>query len=398
MAFFSKFRTPLLRHHRYFSSSILSPDSSRVLTSKEKSRAAVSLLKSETNPERILAICRAASLTPDVYLDRIAFSVAISKLSQSNYYEGIRSFLKELVQDRPDLRNERFVAHSIVLFGQAGMINDAIETFEQMGELGVRRTVKSLNSLLFACILAKKYDEVSRVFMDFPGRFDIKPNLDTYNWVIKAFTESGSSSSGYSIVAEMGRNGCKPNATTFGYLISGFYKEEKMEDVGKVLNLMEEHGVKPGLGTYNIRIHSLCKLGKSFEAKALLDGLLSRRMKPNSVTYTHLIHGFCKEGNLEEAKKLFKAMVNRGCKPDGNCYTTLVYFLCRGGDYETALQICKESMENNWVPNFTTMKSLVQGLVSISKVDEAQEIITRVKDKFPKAADLWKETEEGLPK
>ncbi|GAB4830900.1 hypothetical protein Ancab_004927 [Ancistrocladus abbreviatus] len=398
MASFNMLRKSLLRLQRrkFSSSSILNPDSSTVLTSKEKSRTALSLLRTEKNPERIIDICRAASLTPECHLDRIAFSVAISKLAQSNYFEGIRSFLEEL-KDRPDLKNERFFSHSIVLYGQAGMIQNGIATFERMDQLGVKRTVKSLNALLSACILAKNYDEVRRIYLDFPKLYNIEPDLDTYNLVIKAFCESGSSVSGYSVIAEMNRRGCKPNATTFGTLIAGFYGEEKMEDVGKALNLMQEHGMKPELGMYNIRIKSLCKLRKSVEAKGLLDGMLSRGMKPNSVTYDHLIYGFCKEGNLEEAKKLFKSMANRGIKPHSNCYFTLVYFLSQGADYDTALQICKESMEKNWFPNFTTMKSLVEGLVSISKVEEARELLEQIKEKFPKNPDLWKETEDALP-
>ncbi|KAL2931498.1 hypothetical protein RDABS01_036908 [Bienertia sinuspersici] len=397
MSLFTKFQSRSILQLRKYSSpsAILSPDSKGVLTSKQKSRAALSLLKSEKNPEKILDICRAASLTPESHLDRICFSVAVSKLTESNYFEGIRVFLEEL-KKRPDLQNERFVSHSIVLYGQAGMIQNAIDTFQQMEQLQIQRTVKSLNSLLFSCILAKKFNEAKRIFTDFPNTYNIQPNIDTYNTMIKAFCEAGESNSGYSIVAEMGRKGCKPNTTTFTTLITGFYKEQKLEDVGKVLNLMEEHGMKPGLSTHNTRIHCLCKLGRSSEAKALLDGMLERGIKPNTNTYSSLIHGYCKEGKLEDAKQLFKSMVNHGCKPDTDCYFTLIYFLCQGGDYETALQISKESMEKNWVPNFTTMKSLVEGLVSISKVEEAKELVAQIKEKFPKNADHWKETEEKL--
>ncbi|XP_021766904.1 pentatricopeptide repeat-containing protein At1g61870, mitochondrial-like [Chenopodium quinoa] len=398
MALFARFRSRSILQLRNYSlspSSILSSDSKTILTSKEKSRAALSLLKTEKNPEKILDICRAASLTPESHLDRICFSVAVSKLTESNYFEGIRVFIEDL-KKRPDLRNERFISHSIVLYGQAGMLQNAIDTFQQMEELGIHRTVKSLNALLFSCIIAKKNNEVKRIFTDFPKTYNIQPDIETYNTVIKAFCEAGESTSGYSILAEMGRKNFKPNATTFTNMISGFYKEQKFEDVGKVLELMKEHGLKPGLSTYNVRIQSLCKLGRSFEAKALLDGMLERHIKPNSNTYTSLIHGFCREGKLEDAKALFKRMINHGCKPDTNCYFTLIYFLCQGGDYETALQIAKESIEKNWVPNFTTMKSLVDGLVSVSKADEAKELVALMKGKFPNNADLWKETEEKL--
>lgn len=377
-------------------STILSPDSSSPLSAKQKSRAALSLLKTEKNPERIIDICRAATLTPESHLDRIAFSVAISKLSESKHFDGIREFLEEL-KSRPDLKNERFACHAIVLYGQAKMLDHAIRTFKQIDELGVRHSVKSLNALLFACNLAKDYKELKRVFMEFPKIYGIEPDLDTYNRVIKAFSESGSSSAVYSIVAEMDRKDVKPNATTFANWLTGCYMEEKYEDVEKVIKLMEKYGVRRGVSTYNARIQSLCKLKKSSEAKALFDGMLSRGMKPNSVTYYELIHGFCKEGNLDEAKSLFKRMINSGCQPNSACYFTMVYFLCRGGDYETAFKICAESMEKGWVPNITTMKSLVDGLVSISKVEEAKKVIGQIKERFSNNVDKWNEIEAGLP-
>ncbi|OAY25955.1 pentatricopeptide repeat-containing protein At1g61870, mitochondrial [Manihot esculenta] len=401
MALFSRLRIhPLLTRNRRYFSTILSPGSTTPLSSKEKTRAALSLLKSEANPEKIVEICRAASLTPESHLDRIAFSVAISQLSKSNHFSYIQQFLDDLRSSRADLRSsERFSGHAIVLFGQANMINHAIRTFEEYHADVVGSgagSVKALNALLFACILAKDFGEVKRIFLEFPKKYSIEPNLETYNTVVKAFCESGSSSSGFSVLAEMDRKGLKPNATTFGSLLAGFYKEEKFEDAGKVLDMMKKHGIRQGLSTYNIRIQSLCKIKRSAEAKVLLDEILCRNMKPNSVTYCNLIHGFCNEGNLEEAKGLFNSMIRRGIKPDADCYFTLVHYLCRGGNFDTALRICKESIEKGWVPNFGTMKSLVNGLAGVGKVAEAKELVGQMKEKFSKNANLWEEVEASL--
>ncbi|KDP20770.1 hypothetical protein JCGZ_21241 [Jatropha curcas] len=401
MALFSRLRIlSLTRNQRHFST-ILSPDSKTPLSSKEKTRAALSLLKVENNPEKIVEICKAASLTPETHLDRIVFSEAISKLSKSNNFSYIRQFLDDVRSSRPDLRSsQRFAAHAIVLYGQANMIDDAIRTFKEYHTDVIGSgigSVKALNALLFACILAKNYSEVNRIYLEFPKIYNIEPNYDTYNTVIKAFCESGSSSSGYSVLAEMNRKGVKPNATTFGNLLAGFYKEEKFEDVGKVLEIMKQkYGIRPGVSTYNTRIQSLCKLKRATEAKALLDGMLSRKIEPNSVTYCHLIHGFCSEGNLEEAKRLFKSMVNHGCQPDSECYFTLLYYLCKGGDFETALTICKESIGKGWVPYFGIMKSLVNGLAGVGKVEEAKGLVAQMKKRFTKNVQLWDEIEAGL--
>ncbi|VVA21631.1 PREDICTED: pentatricopeptide [Prunus dulcis] len=347
MSLLSRLRHATLAHHTRHLSTAAS------VSTKDKTRAALSLLKAEKDPTKILEICKTACLTPESHLDRITFS--------------------------------------------ADMLHDAVRTFEQCDEMGIPRNVKTLNALLLACIFAKNYKEVNRVFLEFPKVYGIEPNLDTYNYVIKAFSESGSTSSAYSVLAEMERKNVKPDANTFGHLLTGFYTEMKFEDVGKVTNLMEKHGFQPGLSTYNIRIKSLCKLRKSAEAKALLDGMLSRGMKANAVTYCHLIHGFCRESNLGEAKKLFKNMVNRGFTPDSDCYYTLVHFLCKGGEFESALQYAKESIEKNWVPNFATIKSLVEGLVSISKVSEARELVGQMKERFTVNQDKWNEIEAGLP-
>ena len=76
----------LHHHHRHYPS-ILSLVSTTPLTSKQKSCAALDLLESEKNPERILEIYVAASFTPDSHLDRVA-SLAITKLSAASHLDG----------------------------------------------------------------------------------------------------------------------------------------------------------------------------------------------------------------------------------------------------------------------------------------------------------------------
>lgn len=397
MALRTKLRSLTLYHIRRFSSSILSPDSKTPLTSIEKSRAALSLLRFEDNPERILDICRAAALSPETHLDRVAYSSAISKLKKAHYYEGIRAFINDSLS-RPDSKSERFFSHFIVLYGQAGLIKDAIKLFDEMPEMGVERNVKALNALLTSCILGGEYGEMKRIFSEFPGKYGLEPDLDTYNTVLKGFCESGSANSAYSVLSEMERKGVKPNSTTFSVVMAGFYKEEKLSDVEKIRDLMKKFGVRHGLGVYNVKIQSLCKLKKSDEAKKVLDEILAKDMKPNFVTYSHLIHGLCKEGKLDEANSLFKEMVERKLKPGAECYFALAHYFCKAQKFEAALDICKECMPKGWVPNITTMKSLVNGLVSIDKVDEAKEIIGMMKEKFERHADKWTEIEEGLSK
>lgn len=383
-------------HHRRFFS-ILSPDGA-TLTAAQKSRAALSLLKSETNPERILAICRDAALTPDSPLDRISFSVSVTKLAAAGNFDSIRSLLDDLIATRPDLRTERFLSKSIILYGRAAMLDHAVRAFRSMDELAVPRSVKSLNALLYACVLAKQPSEVLRIFREYPKLYNLVPDSESYNTVIKSMCESGSSSSVFAILHEMEKKGLRPNATSYTTLLAGFYQEERFEEVGRVLELMKEKDCKIGIATYNMRIQSLCKLKRSREAKALLQAVLERKMKPNVDTYYHLIYGFCREGNLEEAKSLLKEMGRLGLAPNSHCYFCLIAYLVQGGDFDEALKLCRESMEKDWVPPFSTMKALVNGLAGMTRGEEAREIVGKMKEKFSNASELWQQVEDELPK
>ncbi|XP_066310048.1 small ribosomal subunit protein mS86 (rPPR1)-like [Miscanthus floridulus] len=365
--------------------SILNPSSpSTPLTSREKTRLAISLLKSSPPPphDQILSICRAAALTPENHIDRIALSLAASKLSSAP--DTLRDLASTVL-------TPRHAPHAIVLFGQANLLPDAISTFQSSP------STRSLNALIFACIVSGNHNEAARVFQTFPDAHGVKPNIETFNAIIKSFAESGTIRSFYSVFDEMCKKGLKPNTTTFTTALAGFYKEEMFDDVGKVLELMKKNGCGESLPVYNVRVQSLCKLGRSGEARALVDEMVKKGTKPSWVTYNHLIYGFCKEGDLEEAKRLYKEMGRKGLVGDNNFYFMLIHYLCKGDDFDTALGLYNEIAAKNWVPCFSTMKMLVNGLAGSSRIDEAKGIIEKMKEKFPNKTEGWKELEEALP-
>ncbi|KAF8030159.1 hypothetical protein BT93_E2557 [Corymbia citriodora subsp. variegata] len=362
----------LLRRRFSSSSSILSPDSNAPLSSKEKTGAARPLRKTERNPEHV------------------ASSVAISKLRRSSP-SGER---------RTVTRDESAICGAIQYYGWLGKIDEAINAFKHVEELGIRRTVKSLNALLHASIEAEDYEETKRIYMEFPRIYSLEPDLETFNTAIEAFCKSGSTSLAYSALAEMDRKGVKPAETTFGNMLDGFYEAEKYEEVGKVLNLTQKYGVSLNFCHYFIRITRLCELRKPGEAEKLLDEMLARGITPFPEAYVFLIHGFCDEGRYDVAKKLFKSMVNGSRRPYNFRYDYFIQRLCERGDFDGALQIFKDSVDSvgeDWDPTFLVMKSLVDGLVSVNKVDEARELITQVKERWPGKTDSWDEIKAGLP-
>lgn len=60
--------------------------------------------------------------------------------------------------------------------------------------------------------------------------------------------------------------------------------------------------------------------------------------------------------------------------------------------------MCKEIIRRKWVPPFEAMDGLVKGLVEMSKVEAAKEVVEKMKKRLKgNAADSWKTHEAALP-
>ena len=86
---------------------------------------------------------------------------------------------------------------------------------------------------------------------------------------------------------------------------------------------------------------------------------------------------------MNEAMKVFDDLESKGCQPNATTFRTLVFHLCRNGRFETAHGVFKQSAAAHKIPDFTTMKYLVEGLVDNSKLVAAKEIIRCIRNEFP---------------
>ncbi|KAF5182122.1 Pentatricopeptide repeat-containing protein [Thalictrum thalictroides] len=299
----------------------------------------------------------------------------------------LSSFIDEL-KVLPNLRDEEFYCYSITLYGHSKMMDRAIKAFVEMDKWGVKRSTKSLNALLSAGNFAKKYFKVSRIFYEFPDKYGIKPDLDTYNIVIESFVDSSKPESVFGIFEEMDKNGVEPDEITLNTALSGFNRQQKYLDAEKVLKMFEKLGPQLGLHIYNNKIRTLCDMGKTMEAKAVFEEISSRGMKLNGYTYQCLVFAYYMEENVEETRRFFNEMHEKGFVPDFrySTYKKIVQFLCGSGDFETAFKVFFCGLSENYTFDGVTLLPLFEGLKSIGRVDLADKLVVLV----PYVVELWK--------
>ncbi|KAI5386359.1 pentatricopeptide repeat-containing protein At1g55890, mitochondrial [Lathyrus oleraceus] len=302
----------------------------------------------------------------------------VRRLARAKRFRWVRDII-EHQKTYTDIGNEGFSARLITLYGKSKMDRHAQKLFDEMPQRNCTRSVLSLNALLAAYLHSKKYDVVEKLFRDLPVQLSVKPDLVSYNTLIKALLEMGSFDSAVAVVEEMEKEGVKTDLITFNTLLDGLYSKGRFEDGEKLWGKLGEKNVVPNIRTYNARLLGLAMVKKTGEAVEFYEEMEKKGVKPDIFSLNALIKGFANEGNLDEAKKWFGEIGKSEYDPDKATYSIIVPFLCEKGDLKTVLEMVKEIFYTHCRVDASLLQVVVDKLLSESMVSEAKEIVEQGK-------------------
>lgn len=339
--------------------------SKKALVSKRKSvkvdEPALFRLKKEKNPEKLFQLFKENAHNKIVIENRYVFEDTVSRLAGAGRFDYIEILL-EHQKTLPQGRREGFIIRIIMLYGMAGMIQNAIKTFYDMHLYGCPRTVKSFNAALKVLTQSHDMEAIESFLWDVPERFSINIDILSVNTVIISFCSMGILEKAYLFMVEMEKLGISPDVFTYTILISAFYKVNRWQIADGLWNLMVRKGCMPNVATFNVRIQFMVNMRFAWEANKLLQLMKRIGITPDEVTYNLVIKGFFLVENLPMAKRIYSAFHGAGFKPNSRIYQTMIHYLCRAGDFDLAYSMCKESMKNNWFPSSDIIKNILEGL------------------------------------
>ncbi|KAJ4718369.1 putative Pentatricopeptide repeat-containing protein [Melia azedarach] len=352
------------------------------LVDKPLEEPALVRLKAERDPEKLFQLFRANAHNRLVIENKFVFEDTVSRLAGARRFDYIEHLL-EHQKTLPQGRREGFIMRIIMLYGKAGMIKHAVDTFNDMHLYGCKRTVKSFNAALKVLTESRDLEAIQAFLLEAPQKFDIQLDIFSVNIVIKAFCEMGILDKAYLILVEMEKLGIKPDVITYTTLISAFYKNNRPEIGNGLWNLMVRKGCFPNLATFNVRIQHVVNKRRAWQANSLMALMQHFQIMPDEVTYNLVIKGFCRAGYMDMAKRVYSAMHGRGYKPNVKIYQTMIHYLCKGGDFNLAYTMCKDSMKKNWFPNVDTIYALLEGLKKDNQLCKAKMITTLARKRVP---------------
>lgn len=276
------------------------------------------------------------------------------------------------------------------------MFDHALRTFDQMDDFGTPRSAVSFNALLSACNHSKMFNKVPQLFDEIPQKYGVSPDKVSYGILVKSYCEAGSPERAVGIFKEMEEKGVEITAVTFTTVLNALYKMGKSAEAEKLWDVMVMKGCEIDAAAYNVRI-MYAHGGEPETVMALIDEMSNAGLRPDTISYNYLMTCYLKSGMMDDAQKVYEGLEGNGCNPNAATFRTLIFHLCRNGDYEKGYKVFKESVRVHKIPDFGTMRHLVEGLVKKKKMKEAKGLIRTIKKKFPpNVVNVWLKLEEKL--
>ncbi|KAK6150918.1 hypothetical protein DH2020_015850 [Rehmannia glutinosa] len=201
---------------------------------------------------------------------RYAQELAVRRLAKSHRFSDIKNFL-ESHKSLPQITQEPFLSSLIRSYGVVGMFENAINTYNEMTDLGTPRSTLSFNALLSACVQSKVFDRVPVYFYEFPAKFGFSPDKFSYGILIKAYCEMGSPETAMEKLKEMEEKGVEIGVISLTTILHALYKKGSSDEAENFWHeMVTEKGCQPDVGYYNVKLWHIHG-GKPEAVKGLIE-------------------------------------------------------------------------------------------------------------------------------
>ncbi|KAL3714310.1 hypothetical protein ACJRO7_006267 [Eucalyptus globulus] len=294
-------------------------------------------------------------------------------------------------------------------------------------EVGPAPDVDTYNLLSKYCLDCRRPDDAMERYERLMNHAGINPSPTTYRISIKGLVDNNEVKSALELKEEMAAKELAPDPLVYHYLMVGRAKnsdadgilelyEKLKEKLGGVIEVGVVHGgltkeyflrgmeeavgenskVKMTAVAYRSVLDALTKNGKFEVALNLFDRMLEEhcplmRLAVILESSNMIADGYCKQGKFKDVSDVFRKMGDYGCGPDVLSYNVLIEQLCENGLLAEAEELFGEMSEkkvnpyeftHGWIlkkmvdsglrPNLAAYNKLIDVLVNVGKVDEAE--------------------------
>ncbi|KAF7834235.1 pentatricopeptide repeat-containing protein [Senna tora] len=217
----------------------------------------------------------------------------------------------------------------ISVMGKKGQTRMAMWLFSEMRNTGCRPDTSVYNALITAHLhsrdKAKALAKALGYFEKMKGMDQCKPNIVTYNILLRAFAQANDVDQVNSLFKDLDESIVTPDTYTFNGVMDAYGKNGMIREMESVLSRMKSNQCKPDIITFNLLIDSYGKKQEFDKMEQVFKSLLRSKEKPTLPTFNSMILNYGKARLKEKAESVYKKMTVLGYRPSFITHESLIY-------------------------------------------------------------------------
>ncbi|XP_017230210.1 pentatricopeptide repeat-containing protein At5g25630 [Daucus carota subsp. sativus] len=344
----------------------------------------------------------------------ITYTTLLAACTMQKRFNFIHSIISH-VEDNGMQPDSVFFNAVVNAFAECGNMDEAMKHLMKMKKSGIRLSTSTFNTIIKGYGIAGKPEEGLKVLELMSREDNVRPNLRTYNvlirawcnknntaeaWnvvrlmlasglrpdiityntILSAYAQYGQTKLAEGIILEMQKNRVCPNERTCGIIIGGFCKEGKMNDALGFVYRMRDFGVRPNLVEFNSLIKGFLDAKDREGVDEVLTLMEEFGVKPDVISFSTIMNAWSAAGFMDKCREIFDDMVKAGIKPDTHAYSILAKGYVRAQEPEKAEEVLSAMIKSNVSPNVVIYTTVISGWCSSGRMDYAIQMFQKMHD------------------
>ncbi|XP_024007202.1 putative pentatricopeptide repeat-containing protein At5g36300 [Eutrema salsugineum] len=309
----------------------------------------------------------------NVEKDQESFEILLS------YYVGAGR-LEESWRVVNEMKKRKFQLSSFVygkiirIYRDNGMWKKALGIVEEIVEIGLPMDVEIYNSIVDTFGKYGELDESLKVLWKMQKSSDSKPNISTWNSLIRWHCHHGALDVALELFTMMQDQGIYLDPRIFVKLITRLGEKGNWNMISKSFESVECKEHRDTRAIYAALVEIIGQFGSFQDAEELVCKLKSEGVAPSANMFCTLANAYAQQGLCKQTVKVLKMMENEGFEPNLIMLNVLINAFGTAGKHMEALSIYHHIKENGFTPDVVTYSTLMKAFTRAKKYEKVPEI------------------------
>lgn len=307
----------------------------------------------------------------------ITYTTLLAALTILKRFEFIHSIISLVEQN--DMKPDSVFFNAVInAYAESGNMAEAMKAFLKMKGNGYRPSTSTYNTLMKGFGIAGQPEESMKLLEQMSVNGMMKPNLRSYNVLVRAWCSKGNIAEAWNVVHKMVASGLKPDTVTYNTLATAYVQNGNTGLAEEMMLEMQSNDIEPNERTSCIIASGYCREGKLRDALRFVYKMKGERVRPNLVIFNSLIKGFLDNTDREGVDEVLRLMEEFGVKPDVITCSTIMNAWSAAGFMDKCQEIFDHMIRSGIKPDAHAYSILAKGYARAKEPEKAEELLNHM--------------------